>query len=465
MNTLSRGVLGHSSTLAALTLSALVGCGPITVLGENLGGVGGLGDGHVGGAGPSGGGGKAGGGTGGLSETDAQGGNPPDGSGGTPTPTPYPLNPTIPIDPDCTCEDEGSVCNAAGACVPRCDESGVCAVWRIERGIIDLLATEEDLYLLLHPNRDELGYPTPRVAGGASLWKARYPSQAPEQIAQFEDSTYSRIIGHVGGKTYVRPSPLYIAAIDDDGTMTTRRLPFDPYDNHWYVEYGGNGVGVNSGGVFMLGEQGIFKVPLDLSSAPTLVVAETGIQLRSFFVGDRVWFLRADKSALCSFDPNAPDELTCSEPRFDTDGYIFGARNDDCLWTGAETGGDGLRFAVLQVNVSGSYKVLYRAIGFGQDWPVLGTGLDRVFTFGKDNEDIEDNHDVFLSFPLNNPEPPVTFIPNEVTAALLKDQPNTNAWQIPRRAANSTGVFWVQMFVDHTTTDANLSRYVFRAAP
>jgi len=462
MKTLSRGVLGHSGTLAALTLSALVGCGPITVLGENLGGVGGLGHGE-GGADRGGADGKAAGGTGGLAETDPQGGNPPDGSGGTSTPTPYPLNPTIPIDADCTCEDEGSVCNAAGACVPRCHESGVCAVWRIERGVIDLVAAEENLYLLLHPHRDELGYPTPGVAGGASLWKARYPSQAPEQIAQFEDSTYSRIIGHVGGKTYVRPTPLYIAAIDDDGTMTTRRLPLAPYQSQWYEPEGGNGVGVNSGGVFMLGEQGIFKVPLDLSSAPTLVVAETGIQLRTFFVGDRVWFLRADKSAFCSFDPNAPDELTCSEPRFDTDGYIFGARNDDFffLWYGP----DGFNGSVLQVNVSGSATVLYRPIGFGNDWPVLGRGLDRVFTFGKDSEDSEDNHDVFLSFPLNNPEPPVTFIPNEITAALLQDQPNTNAWQIPRRAANSTGVFWVQMFVDHTTTDANLSRYVFRAAP
>jgi hypothetical protein len=118
--------------------------GQWTVLGLVLGCSGnlnGFGHNEIGGAD------TAGFGTGGAAATGgggpSTGGAPAAGApstGGQSGATPYPDDPTLPIDPSCTCGASDNICNGSNQCVPRCDEGGLCARWLANQPVVDMFA-------------------------------------------------------------------------------------------------------------------------------------------------------------------------------------------------------------------------------------------------------------------------------------------------------------------------------------
>ena len=79
------------------------------------------------------------------------------GTGANTSPTPYISNPTLPIDPSCTCASSDNICNAAGNCVPRCDSEGRCAMWLTNRSVKDLFVDADTFYYATSAVVDPLG--------------------------------------------------------------------------------------------------------------------------------------------------------------------------------------------------------------------------------------------------------------------------------------------------------------------
>jgi hypothetical protein len=111
---------------------------------------------------------------------------------------PYVQEPTLPIDPTCTCPSPAEICNAARQCVPRCDAAGRCAMWLSPHGVKDLYIDGSTVFVLVAPTSDDLGNPI----GDGSLYRAEYPNGTPTLVATgIQDP--STILGRHNGVTVI----------------------------------------------------------------------------------------------------------------------------------------------------------------------------------------------------------------------------------------------------------------------
>jgi len=110
----------------------------------------------------------------------------------------YPQNPTVPVDPTCTCSDASKICNAAKQCVSRCDSSGACAKWLTNRGIADLFLDGTTLYYTTAPKSDALGNP----GNDGSLYCVEYPNGEPLLVAAALGNARV-ILGRYEGATFL----------------------------------------------------------------------------------------------------------------------------------------------------------------------------------------------------------------------------------------------------------------------
>jgi hypothetical protein len=156
--------------------------------------------------------------TGGFGPTET-GGFGPTTTGGSSGATPYVLDPTLPIDPSCTCDSPDKICNAARQCVPRCDSAGRCALWLANRAVKDLYLDGSTLYYATAAGTDPLGNP----AKNGSLYSVDFPDGTPKLIATgFGDP--KKIIGRYAGATYLGVTSNAVdtmVAINDAGSTAT----------------------------------------------------------------------------------------------------------------------------------------------------------------------------------------------------------------------------------------------------
>jgi hypothetical protein len=314
----------------------------------------------------------------------------------------------------------------------------VCAVWRVERAVTSLLGDGEDLYLLLSGERDLLGNPLLGAAGKSALWKAHYPDEQPSEIARFDGPRWAgSLLGHVAGRTYVR-LPSQIVAIGDDGGVAVRELPSEPF-----------AVGVGADGLYVRTIDGLYRGPLDLSSDPELLISvpADGQFGSTLLVGDRIWFGRG--AGVCSIEPALPAGESCLTPA----GVPFAALGTD-LFSQVQ----GLVGEVHRKSLSGQDRTLYRPRG---EYGPIGTPLlyaNTLYALG--SLGAQSFFDL-LYFGADNATEPATAISSAVMRALAGVQGPYDS--TPLFTVNATGVFLMQQFNDLQSTDANLSRYVFRA--
>ena len=119
--------------------------------------------------------------------------------GGTPPVIhPYVTQPTLPIDPTCTCASSSQICNAAKECVDRCDYAGLCAVWLTNHAVKSLYIEGSTLYYATAPTTDSLG----NASTDGSLFRVEYPSGVPLLIATGLQNPQT-ILGRYNGSTYL----------------------------------------------------------------------------------------------------------------------------------------------------------------------------------------------------------------------------------------------------------------------
>jgi len=112
--------------------------------------------------------------TGGQSNTGGE-----TSTGGQSSVTPYITDPTLPIDPTCTCDSSDKICNAARECVPRCDDAGRCARWLANHAVKDLFVEGTSLYYLVAATTDPLGNP----GANGTLYRVETSAGTPTLIA------------------------------------------------------------------------------------------------------------------------------------------------------------------------------------------------------------------------------------------------------------------------------------------
>lgn len=253
------GFWGGSVGLGAVSL--LVGCGNLQSLGENLSGSGGTdvltsgGRADVSGNGGS----KDFGGTTSAGGAPGAGGNLSKPIRGTqsPTGTPYPLAPSVPVSQSCVCADDTLICNAASECVPRCDAEGHCARWFLERGVADLYADFTTILFLGEPTRDSSGelLGTPQ-----HLMRADFTLGAGITIADLPPSGESSILGRRNHVTYVKADGLY--AVTDALYQVTRIETPEPVYSAAFAQ----------GMLYFAAPGGIWEMNVDTESTPRHVV-------------------------------------------------------------------------------------------------------------------------------------------------------------------------------------------------
>ncbi len=110
----------------------------------------------------------------------------------------YVVEPTLPIDPNCTCTSPTQICNAARECVPRCDTLGFCAMWLTSRAVRDLYVEGSTLYFATSAVVDPLG----NVGTNGALYRAEYPNGTPTLIADgLADPV--KILGRYNGAAFI----------------------------------------------------------------------------------------------------------------------------------------------------------------------------------------------------------------------------------------------------------------------
>jgi hypothetical protein len=144
------------------------------------------------------------------------------GGGGSLSPgaTPYVLNPTLPIDPTCTCDSSDEVCNAARQCVPRCDDDNHCVRWLAYQPVNDMLVDGTTLYFTEEAIPDPVGNP----GTNGALLRVDPSDVTPTLIAGTLDNPV-RIIGRYLGTTYVQTQSQFsesgpIVRVTDSGETT-----------------------------------------------------------------------------------------------------------------------------------------------------------------------------------------------------------------------------------------------------
>ena len=467
----------------ALALLTAAGCGVVANLGDNpeVGGEGGNGgDGgelvaggtmntggttaNQGGTGAGSNGGAAvTAGTGGSQSPVVNGGGEGGGSGAggdSPGPLSYPLEPTIPISADCTCADAASVCNAQDECVPRCEPGGVCAVWRVERGLTSTLVNGDDIYFVLAAAHDLFGNAVDGDDGKETLWKARYPDLAPTKVGALPDER-SLLIGRVGNTTYVQGGyngSVSLHALADDGKLTTHELPAKTMR-----------VKVSAAGAFaMLEDDSISKLEVNSDGsfgqgfvpavpAPTANGSASGLFVESdLFVGDRLW--RASSGELCSFDLaalNAPGVCAIAGSKL-----ILGASGSRAVIYGAS-------YSLVEVDVGiGAARVLSDprepaawsstspGMALANGWVTVRL-TDALFVDGKP---ARDETRTLVRIPVASVAPPTPLISNEVAAAIAT---GTDFPFLAGPMVTSDAVYFSQALRE--PKGPGTSRYIFRA--
>ena len=130
---------------------------------------------------------------------------------------PYVVDPTLPIDPTCTCPSSDEICNAASQCVPRCDDSGRCAKWLANHAVRDLLVEGSFLYYAVAAVADPLGNP----GTNGSLYRVETNGGTPTLIAEGLVDPY-KILGRYNGVTYIETQDnvgVAIVSVSDTGAV------------------------------------------------------------------------------------------------------------------------------------------------------------------------------------------------------------------------------------------------------
>lgn len=119
---------------------------------------------------------------------------------------PYPLNPTLPLDPSCHCASPSQICDAAKQCVERCDGEGHCARWLANGQITDLFVEGNTVY---YTSLGKLGSPGGSGSGSErELYRVEFPNGTPSRVAQNLGNALT-ILGRYQGATYLQgQSPL-----------------------------------------------------------------------------------------------------------------------------------------------------------------------------------------------------------------------------------------------------------------
>lgn len=123
----------------------------------------------------------------------------------------YPLSPTLPVDPNCSCASSSQICNAQGTCVDRCESSGVCATWLTSSSVTAMYAEGSTLYYATAPKTDPLGNP----GKNASLYRVEYPGGTPTRLATGMGKVW-RIVGRYGEATF--------AEVESSGALGLQRI-------------------------------------------------------------------------------------------------------------------------------------------------------------------------------------------------------------------------------------------------
>jgi hypothetical protein len=135
------------------------------------------------------------------------------------TAVPYVLDPTLPIDPTCTCETSDKICNAARECVPRCDDAGRCARWLVDNDVADMLVDGSTLVYLV---ASKYGL-RPGV-----LYRVDEADSAPTLIAS-DVGEVNRILGRSEHTTYMNISAGPLVSVSDGGVVNV-------LDEHAFAE-------------------------------------------------------------------------------------------------------------------------------------------------------------------------------------------------------------------------------------
>ena len=164
----------------------------------------------TGGVGPSAGGLAATGGS--APATSASSGGDQSGA------TPYPDDPTLPIDPTCACGASDNICNGSNQCVPRCDESGLCARWLANQPVVDMTIDGTTLYFSEKATVDSEGNP----GTDGALYRVGPTDSVPTLIAG-QLGNPSKILGRYNGATFIETQAVGsgdIIRVTDSGDVT-----------------------------------------------------------------------------------------------------------------------------------------------------------------------------------------------------------------------------------------------------
>lgn len=451
--------MNHSHRLGLLRRTALFGpcvtlvvlgaasCGDVTSLGENAAQAGEGGSTvDVTGGGEAGS--KAGGG-------HARGGGQPEdggGQGGQGTelgPLPYPLYPTLPVSADCSCDDDDSVCSAAGQCVPRCEPGGVCAMWRVDRDVQSWLTSEDILYFVIGGQVDDLGNPLPGEAGQASLWKVQETDSAPTRLAALPGRVHW-LLAHFSGKIYVgayaNNDVLSVIAVDESGTLAERALPDDALDTF----------SVSPDGVFVVAQDGsIARLTLGIDgsfgAAFEPIVPGTGDAPSdhvTVLASDRLW--REHAGTLCSFDLA---DLQAGGSCVDSDSSgLLGAEGSRVFFRSAGT--EAAHEFDMETQMS---RLLWRPQGdfFGFNGTLAGGFITAWIVQYPDS-----GGSMLGRFPTEGAAmDPTPLVAQQVVRAMVEVDGDHGGFSTQTAPAVTSGaVYWTQWF-----SDESASRYIFRA--
>lgn len=449
---------------SALGLATAIGCGEVSNLGDNgepdaggdwNGDAGGGGDRLTAGAGTAaigGHGGKqaAGGPAIGGRGGDEQGGEGPavggqGGEGVDTVPLPYPLNPTVPISEGCGCADGAATCNAAGQCVPRCEPGGVCAAWRIERGVTMLGTNDDTVYYVVRAERDELGNVLPGEAGRETLWRANYPERSPTKLATLGDGQH-QVVARISDKTFLLTNHNTVLAVDDGGNSIERDLPDDLAEPI-----------VTPEGIFTLAMDGsIARLALDAdgsfgSAFEALVPAAEGDPdgyARLILVTDRLW--RAYGPKLCSFElANLQAAPHCIANAFYSHPY----------------GATGSRI-VVRHDLGYVYEVdvdnqTTRLLWMGGTLRTFTGTMAGGFVTGWDAGEPDIGDSVLGRFPTEGAAKKITPLIAQAVVRAMSENGAAGGVNLVPPAVTAEAVYWTQWINDDR--GPGISRYIFRA--
>ena len=264
--------------------------------------------------------------------------------GTTPVKYSYPIQPTQPIDPNCTCASSAQICNAAKECVDRCDGQGRCAMWLVNRAVTAMIEEASTVYYAIMPTTDPLG----NRSNDAALYRVTYPAGTPEVIASGLDFV-DQILGRYQGITYLHVGWLKsgkILAVTDNGETTVVDACADDSTGssraslrgQWLTYVSADRVKVMR--VDLAGNR-TPEVLVDVSNVsppPTDPTAVT--RLRETYVLDDVIWYKGDYLGTCWIDISDPAKIPNCETRceyqifatsgnqiFCTDALVVGAKD------------------------------------------------------------------------------------------------------------------------------------------